>query len=396
MNRIYFRGLFIGVITACLFQNVKAQNVPVFGNEIDVTINGYTSHVMEPFISYDGNTLFFNNLNDGINTKLFYAAKVNDSTFNYVGEVNGTGQAVQPYLDAVPDIDSLNNFYWTSTRNYPASLNNLFYGVYNAGNVTDSGRVYGDFNMNIPGWLVMDHGISASGDYLYYNNARFDSATCTGICETNMGVAQKVNDSTFNKLPNSTAIMKSINDSNYNFYAPCITSDDLELYFTRYPRDTITIGTLFEICVAVRNSSLDTFSTPVVLFSDSIANLIEAPTLTKDKQIMYYHVKTPTSHKVVMRYRDNTTGVYQTNFSNNKIRVYPNPMKNGTVVEFNEKKIANYSLLLMDNLGRGIRTYKEIDNNRLFIARDNLKSGLYYIQVSNNKELISTSKLIIE
>jgi len=97
--------------------------------------------------------------------------------------------------------------------------------------------------------------------------------------------------------------LQNINDSNYIYYAPCISSDNLELYYTRYLKGTITPNTVFEICVAVRNNSLDNFSMPKVLFSESIANLIEAPTLTVDKKIIYYHKKTASSHKIVMRNR---------------------------------------------------------------------------------------------
>ena len=131
---------------------VKSQTYPSYGQEIDVTINGLSFDAMEPFVSPDGSTLFFNNLNSGGNTKLFYATKINDSTFNYVGELNGTNQLIPPYLDGVADLDSLDNFYWTSTRNYGAELETLFHGNYSNGNVTNIGRVHGDFNKNIPGW----------------------------------------------------------------------------------------------------------------------------------------------------------------------------------------------------------------------------------------------------
>ena len=207
---------------------------PSFGAEIEVTINGLSFDAMEPFMSPDGNYLFFNNLNDGINTKLYYATKVNDSTFNYAGELLGANQTTSPQLDAVADMDSSGNFYWTSTRNYPAELNNLFHGTFNAGTVSNIARVQGDFNMNTPGWLVMDHGISLDGQFLYFNNARFDNASCQGPCETILGIAQKSNASTFNTLPNSAVILQNINDANYIYYAPCISSDNLELYFTRY------------------------------------------------------------------------------------------------------------------------------------------------------------------
>ena len=276
---------------------------PSYGAAIDVTINGLSFDAMEPFISPNGNYLFFNSLNDGIETKLYYATKVNDSTFTFVGELSGANQTSSPQLDAVADMDVLGNFYWTSTRDYPSELNNLFQGVFNAGSITDIGRVQGDFNKNIPGWLVMDHGISLDGQFLYFNNARFDDTTCQGPCETTIGIAEKVNATTFNTLSNSTEILQNINDPTYIYYAPCISSDQLELYYTRYKKEQITVNTTFEICVAVRDDAGSEFSIPEVLFSETIANLVEAPTLTVDKNIMYYHQKTSDSHKIVMRYR---------------------------------------------------------------------------------------------
>ncbi|EAR02431.1 PD40 domain-containing protein [Maribacter sp. HTCC2170] len=276
---------------------------PLFGPEIDVSINGLTHDAMEPFISPDGNYLFFNNINDGVDTKLFYATKINDSTFTSVTELTGTTQTAEFHLDAVADIDSSSNFYWTSTRDYPAELDNLFNGVFDSGNVTNIQRVRGDFNMNIPGWLIMDHGISLDGQFLYFNNARFDDQNCTGPCETQLGIAKKVDATTFNTLPNSTTILENINDDDFVYYAPCISSDNLELYYTRYLNGPITASTTFEICVAVRSNATDTFSIPKVLFSETISDLIEAPTLTTDKNIIYYHKKIPGSHKIVMRYR---------------------------------------------------------------------------------------------
>lgn len=276
---------------------------PAFGSEREVTINGLSFDAMEPFISSNGNYLLFNNLNDGINTKLYYALKVNDSTFTYVGELTGANQTTTPHLDAVADMDANGNFYWTSTRDYPTELNNLFRGNFNDGTVSDIERVQGDFNMNTPGWLVMDHGISTDGQFLYFNNARFDEANCLGPCETIIGVAQKNNASEFSTLPNSASILQNINDPAYIYYAPCISSDNLELYYTRYLKGEITSSTVFEICVAVRDKSSSEFSIPKVLFSEVIADLIEAPTLTVDKKIIYYHRKTADSHKIMMRYR---------------------------------------------------------------------------------------------
>ncbi len=305
--KTYFKIIFIALLIFSCSSNDNDINTspiyPSFGSEMDVTINGLSFDAMEPFVSPNGNYLFFNNLNDGINTKIYYATRVDDSTFNYVGELTGTNQITPPHLDAVADMDNNGNFYWTSTRNYPTELNNLFHGTFNNGNVTDIERVQGDFNMNIPGWLIMDHGISLDGHYLYFNNARFDDTNCIGPCETTLGIAKKENGSTFNTLPNSTSILQNINDPNYIYYAPCISSDNLELYYTRYLKGEITSSTIFEMCVAVRLNALSDFSVPRVLFSEPIVNLVEAPTLTVDKSIIYYHRKTSNSHKIVMRVR---------------------------------------------------------------------------------------------
>lgn len=293
--------------TSCSKNNNEANQThqyPSFGPEIAVNIDGLSFDAMEPFLSPDGNYLFFNNVNDGINTKLFYANKIDNSTFTFVGELTGTNQTNPPYLDAVADLDANNNFYWTSTRNYPNELDNLFHGTFDSGKVTNIERVRGDFNKNTPGWLVMDHSISLDGTFLYFNNARFDDQNCQGPCEANIGIAKKINANTFTTLTNSSSILQNINDATYITYAPCISSDNLELYYTRYLKGQITANTIFEICVAVRNNVLEPFLTPKILFSEPISSLIEAPTLTVDKKIIYYHKKTGNLHQIKMRNRN--------------------------------------------------------------------------------------------
>lgn len=384
MNKIFIIIILFSPLT------VRSQTFPSFGSEIDVTINGLTFDAMEPFISPNGNYLFFNNLNDGINTKLYYATKVNDSTFNYIGELNGTNQITPPHLDAVPDLDSLNNFYWTSTRNYPVELNNLFHGTFNNGNVANIGRVYGDFNKNIPGWLVMDHGISYDGQFLYYNNARFGDTTCQGPCETEIGIAQKVNDSTFNKIANSDLILQSIMDTNYNYYAPCISSDNLELYYTRYLKDNVTPSTLFEICVAIRNTPTDTFFPPMVLVSEPATNLVEAATLTTDKQIMYYHRKIPVSHKIVMRYRENPLSIDAPLNSKLSFTVYPNPANEKLNIK-TERSYQSIKVSVCSLHGERVLTV----TNKTEINVSTLSSGLYYLKVNLDNQT-GVKKIFIE
>nr|HQU77731.1 hypothetical protein [Chitinophagales bacterium] len=52
-----------------------SQSYPTYGPEIPVTVAGLTFDAMEPFLSPDGNTLFFNSLNAGGNTNLYQAER---------------------------------------------------------------------------------------------------------------------------------------------------------------------------------------------------------------------------------------------------------------------------------------------------------------------------------
>ena len=369
------------MITLALISAATAfsQTYPSFGPEKDVTISGLTFDAMEPFISADGNYLFFNNLNDGINTKLFYATRVNDSTFSYAGELNGTNQTTPPHLDAVADMDSANHFYWTSTRNYPTELDNLFHGKFSSGSVSGTGRVRGDFNKGIPGWLVMDHGISYNGQFLYYNNARLNSATCTGPCETELGIAKRVNDSTFAKIPESDSILKYINDTSYIYYAPCISGDNLELYYTRYPKGAITASTPFQICVAVRNSDTAAFSVPIVLFFEPLTDLIEAPTLTTDQQIMYYHRKIPGSHKIVMRYRTSPVGIPDSMKNHLNFSIFPNPVKNTLNISTSTENYP-FEVSIFAYSGKKILT----SYNETVLNTESLSPGVYFLEIRSN------------
>ena len=296
--------LLVFFIAACTSdENNPPTNNIAYENPIEVKITGYTDHAMEPFLSADGQTLFYNSQNTGINTKLYYATRISDTEFEFIGEVNGANEAQTNQLNAVPDMDENNQFYWTSVREYPSKLDNLHYGTYANGAVTNIGRVQGDFYVGQDGWLVMDHGISFDGQTLFYNNARFDDENCVGPCETTLGIATKQANGIFSKIADSERILETINDANYIYYAPSITKDELELYYTRFRAGNVTLATEIEICVAIRGAKTHDFGEPKVLFSSSAATILEAPTLNADKSLMYYHQKIDENHKIFVRTR---------------------------------------------------------------------------------------------
>ena len=82
-----------------------AAEYRAFGAPQRVTIRGYDGDAMEPFITKDGRYLLFNNRNDPrTNTNLHFAARVDDLTFQYRGEIGGVNT---PVLEGVPSLEEL-------------------------------------------------------------------------------------------------------------------------------------------------------------------------------------------------------------------------------------------------------------------------------------------------
>lgn len=257
------------------------------------------------------------------------------------------------------------------------------------------GRIRGDFYIYTPGWLIMDHGISYNGEELYFNNARFDSNACDGPCETKIGIAIKVNDSTFNKSPVSDNILQHVNDVDYIYYAPCITQDNLELYYTRFLKGDITTNTQVEICVSVRDTPNGIFSSPKVLFSDNVINIVEAPTLTSDKKVMYYHKKVDGLHKIMHRNRITVTGLSSNVLKQKIIQIMPNPMTDRSLIVIDKYPHENLRLILTDFLGRTIQEINTINNNQIVVNRGSKKKGIYHLQLFSGEKVIAIEWLMV-
>jgi hypothetical protein len=362
------------VIFICIVGKIFSQIIPSFGNDIPVTINGLAFDAMEPALSADGNALFFNSLNDGITTSLYYAGKVNDSTFNFIGLVPIVNQTVTPRLDGVASLDSLNNFYWISTRDYPTNMDNLHRIRFLTTGYTNYGRVHGDFHIYLPGYIIMDASTSFDGNLMIYCNARFGGCVNNMPCEASMGIAQKINDSTFNKSPNTSVLMAAINDTvNYIVYAPHLSKDGLELYYTRLLKS----GTKSEVMVSVRTNTNSAFGTPSVLVT-SPSVLPEGPVLSSDMQKLYYHKKGGSVFKLFLKYRSATTDLLDISESP-KINIFPNPFETTLNID-NKSGIENYKIEIHNSLGQIV--YEDVMNNNIDLSF--LSGGVFYISIINN------------
>lgn len=266
------------------------SEIIVFENPKKVNIIGYNGQIMEPFISKDGTTLFFNNLNEASeNTNLHWAEKINDTLFQYNGEIAGVNTL---YLEGVPTMDSVGNFFFVSTRNYSTTLSTLFWGQYNYGTISNVELIQGLSKMQA-GWLNFDIEVSADGQNLYFVDAQFDQ---NGIpISTDIVIASK-NISGFERITNSSDILKNVN-TNALEYAACISNNQLELYFTRFSTP-VEANKPPEIYYSTRKSTIEPFNLPKKI--QNLSGFIEAPTITNDQKKIYFHKKENNLHVLYM------------------------------------------------------------------------------------------------
>ena len=211
-------------LTGCSTSNNVNNNnaVIAFGTPVKVTINGYSGNTMEPFLSRDGSILLFNNLNSAPeNTNLHWATRINDSSFEYKGEIAGINTAD---LEAVPSLDKAGNLYFVSTRNYATALSTIYQGNFSNGVATNVNLVNGISKLQA-GWVNFDVEVTEDGQTLYFVDAQFDQS---GVpLSADLIIAGKSSNG-FQRLPGAAAIMQNIN-TNALEYAACISADELEL-----------------------------------------------------------------------------------------------------------------------------------------------------------------------
>jgi hypothetical protein len=247
-----------------------------FGNEIV----GYRGHAMEPFIARDGRYLLFNNLNDpSENTDLHWAERITPTSFRYGGKIEGVNTKA---LEGVPTLDRNGTLYFVSPRSYPETLSTIYRAKFEAGRASDVQLVEG-LSLKKPGMVNFDIEISADGEFLYGVDGDLTGGAVPK--SANLFVARRVGNR-FERLTDSSRILANINTSALE-YAPAISSDGLELFFTRMT------GALFwrklTIEHAVRASADAAFGPSRTI--NAISGYVEAPTITGDGKTLYYHQK---------------------------------------------------------------------------------------------------------
>lgn len=248
----------------------------VFTNPQLVTIKDYSQDAMEPFISPDGNYLFFNDSNNpppGSDTKLFYATRIDDLAFQFQGEIGGVN-SMGP-LNAVASMDVNNTFYFVSNRSYAQTLSTIYSGTFSNNSVSNIALVQG-ISKEKAGDVNFDACISPDGNTLYFDDGVYNGGQ---LLSANIEIAMRKGGQ-FVRLKKSAKIMREINTHGLN-YAPDISKSGLEFFFTRFD------GTAFAIYTATRANTSKPFGKPVKI--EAISGFVEAPALSPDEKSLYYH-----------------------------------------------------------------------------------------------------------
>lgn len=284
----------IGSTVTCLVRAQDRAALPLsvapektsdlYGKAQPVVLSGYEGSAMEPFLSPDGRFLFFNNENDpAVNTNLHFAERTGKLSFRYLGELPG---ANSPVLDAAPSMDTSGRIYFTTVREYRRTLNSIYAGEFDGKRVANVRPLAGDINPKTLGTINMDVGISPDGRSLYVSRAVIVPGE--GVPRKSELLLATRKDGAFHIDPDGPRILNNIATPALQ-YAPCISADGLELYFTRASQPTSITQSPVRILMATRESANASFGEARVL--KELDGFVEAPTVSLDGKEMFFHKK---------------------------------------------------------------------------------------------------------
>jgi hypothetical protein len=243
-----------------------------------VTIKGYSSSAMEPFLSQDGRYLLFNTSNVPPNTpSLQFATRVDARTFAYQGEIRGANK--KGVLSGTPTMDRDGNLYFISTRRYAQTLSTVYTGRFASGAVTGVHLVHG-VSGGHPGEVDFDVAVSPDGSALYVSVGNFGGGS--GPSSATLTILDRMG-SRFVPDPHSVQILHAINKPGLLTYAASISANGLELFFTQENPPSGEPA----IYRAVRPRPDRAFGH--VQRVAAITGFAEAPSISADGTALYYH-----------------------------------------------------------------------------------------------------------
>jgi hypothetical protein len=91
---------------------------------------------------------------------------------------------------------------------------------------------------------------------------------------------------------------------------------------------------------------------------------------------------------------DNTTGLFSNEAGS--LSVYPNPMHESVTISTAQLTEKAMMIQLVDLNGTVVKTIDNISGSTTEITRDDLKSGLYFVQVKSGSTVLAMTKLLVD
>lgn len=278
---------FLGILTIACGKDEGIDTLAKtseFSNETKVSITGYNGDAMEPFISKNGEYLFFNSDKDDHAKDIYYAKKTTNTSFEFMGKVEGANSS---FVDGNPSMDAQNNFYFISTRDLDSGNKTIFYGTFADGKLSQLKKIEGSVTIPTPYWINMGVEITEDGNTMYTSNAKFRVGETVPL-EGNIRFAKKIGNE-FVIPDNESEILANINTSDAIEYAGEVSIDELELFYSQVK---LSNPPVFKLYHSTRDHVTDAFSKAISItepFKNNINAFVEAPTLSADGKRLYYH-----------------------------------------------------------------------------------------------------------
>jgi hypothetical protein len=75
--------------------------------------------------------------------------------------------------------------------------------------------------------------------------------------------------------------------------------------------------------------------------------------------------------------------------------LFPNPIKNSAILQFENPKHENCNFELFNMEGKVVRTISNINSEQIEIAKQNLTDGIYFFTISTDKNVITSGKFVV-
>jgi hypothetical protein len=79
-----------------------------------------------------------------------------------------------------------------------------------------------------------------------------------------------------------------------------------------------------------------------------------------------------------------------------QFKMYPNPLVDYTIIEFENRLNLNHTLTIYNTQGGIVRSIRNVTSGMVQIDRENLKAGLYFIQLRDEDDIRAVGRLAVE